>query len=242
MGISLVISGVDTKKLTAYRLHPTPIRIVRAGARREWMSATPNHFADRCLPLRIANQSGWWLLNPETFTASWTGEIGINAVAIKGTASHVTSHFGEGILTFHVPYLFDADNDPIWVKGPTNLPKDGISPLEGVVETGDNVATFTMNWIFTRPGSVTFEEGEPFAMIVPQPEIGFQSGYDCELVDIAEAPELEKGYHAWAASRGAFNGDPERKPTDWQKDYFRSRTQKIELRDFETGSRAARNR
>jgi hypothetical protein len=34
-----------------------PIRLVTALSFRTWMDATPNGFANRCLPLRIANQA-----------------------------------------------------------------------------------------------------------------------------------------------------------------------------------------
>jgi hypothetical protein len=47
------------------------------------------------------------------------------------------------------------------------MPKDGIAALEGLLETDWTVATFAMNWKFTRPGhAMRFEAGEPIAMIV----------------------------------------------------------------------------
>lgn len=52
-------------------------------------------------------------------------------------------------------------------SGVPNLAKDGIAPLEGVVETDWLSFTFTMNWIFTRPGRVRFEADEPFCFITP---------------------------------------------------------------------------
>ena len=41
--------------------------------RRDWMDETPSKFAYRCLPLTIANQTGWWVYNPVGFTAVWNG-------------------------------------------------------------------------------------------------------------------------------------------------------------------------
>src|SRR4051812_45121993 len=44
-------------KLIAYRVHTMPsMPIVPAPARRDWMDATHEKFAYRCLPLNIANQ------------------------------------------------------------------------------------------------------------------------------------------------------------------------------------------
>lgn len=49
---------------------------------------------------------------------------------------YVVSHFGAGVVTFTVPYLFRTPPSyNLHVRGPTNMPKDGIYPLEGIVET-----------------------------------------------------------------------------------------------------------
>ena len=40
-------------------------------------------FAYRCLPLAIANQVGWEIINPCTFTASWNGKDGLDAIKIR---------------------------------------------------------------------------------------------------------------------------------------------------------------
>ena len=52
-------------KIVAYRLpgHRRYPTIVPAAANREWMDVETNGWANRCLPLRIANQAGWFLLN-----------------------------------------------------------------------------------------------------------------------------------------------------------------------------------
>ena len=53
----------------------------------------------------------------------------------------------------------------MWAMGPPNHIKDGIQPLAGLVETDWLPFPFTMNWLFTRPGTVRFEKGEPFCFI-----------------------------------------------------------------------------
>ena len=56
------------------------------------------------------------------------------------------------------------------VKGPANHIKDGIQPLEGIVETDWLMSTFTMNWKLTRICEwVSFKKDEPFCMLVPLP-------------------------------------------------------------------------
>jgi hypothetical protein len=215
--------------LTAYRVSRNPVDITTAPIRRAWMDATSERFANRCLPLLIANQAGWWLLNQETFVARWDGGDQVSSVRVKydGVARYhdAASHFGYGIVTWRVPVLFRTP--PGWnllVRGPANLPKDGAWPLEGVVETDWAVASFTMNWKITRPDTdIEFRAGEPFAMIVPQ-----RRG-DLERFEPARAPldamPEQAEYRAWSESRFDFlvgreiaGADPD--APQWQRDYM----------------------
>src|SRR5579859_530129 len=166
-------------KLVCYETTADPIEIRPAGPEREWMDDSNHGFAYRCLPLAIANAHGWEILSPASFEAEWTGSNDLNGVKITplspfGDYPPVLSHFGEGVLTFHVSAVFRSDpRVNLWVTGPVNRPKHGICPLTGVVETDWAVASFTMNWKFTAPGiRVRFEKGEPFCFVFP-----IQRGY-----------------------------------------------------------------
>ena len=180
--------------LHAYSLVDNPLPIRPAVLRRAWMDTSINRFAYRCLPLAIANQMGWEILSPATFTAKWNGKNHANAIKIKfegEPSSLVDSHFGEGVLTFIHGYLFRtpaAHN--LWVKGPANSPKDGICALEGIVETDWAPFTFTMNWRFTRKRhKVRFEKGEPIATIFPYPR-QYAEEFNPSIQDIEENPQL----------------------------------------------------
>jgi hypothetical protein len=150
------------------------MRLARAEGARAWMESTDARFANRCLPMLIANQAGWMLLSEHAFTVTWDGGGGLDSVTIEPRSGPkpypAASHFGHGILTFSLPFLFKTSPGyNLLVRGPPNLPKDGIAPLEGLVETDWSPATFTVNWQLTRPDvPVTFEVGEPIAMLVPQ--------------------------------------------------------------------------
>ncbi len=50
---------------------------------RPWMDASPDRFAYRCLPMLIANQSGWLILNDISFEAKWNGESADDGVEIR---------------------------------------------------------------------------------------------------------------------------------------------------------------
>ena len=64
--------GIDTRFI-AYRVSDAPMRITAASPTRGWLDELPDRFGYRCLPLRIANQLGWCLLNSQGFRVRWTG-------------------------------------------------------------------------------------------------------------------------------------------------------------------------
>jgi hypothetical protein len=220
------------KKIVAYHLNRAlDMPIVRAPQERVWMEETRARFAYRCLPLMIANQHGWLILNSHKFKAIWQGTDEPEATTIKYAKGSTepypaVSHFGHGILTFSLPYLFRTPPGYNMIaRGPTNSPKDGIHPLDGVIETDWLSATFTMNWIFTRSQyPVVFERGEPICMIYPVKR-GEVEAFDAEVQDIADNPALKHYYDEWSAGRRQFNDDlkvpgSEAARQGWQKEYF----------------------
>jgi hypothetical protein len=137
------------------------------------------------------------------------------------------SHFGHGIVTWTIPYLLRTPPDyNLLVRGPSNWPKDGAHPLEGIVETDWSVATFTMNWILTRPNQpVVFEVDEPICMIVPQRR-GELESFHPRVVDIRTDTAIQSEYHAWTRSRQQFLKNlgvagSSAMRQGWQKHYFR---------------------
>jgi hypothetical protein len=243
----------DSPRLIAYPLYPNPaMRLVPATNDREWMTATNDQFAKRCLPLLIANQAGWFVLNSHHLRVTWDGGDRIEALQLEWLSGDppypAVSHFGHGILTWHLPYLFRTEPGyQLHVRGPANWPRDGIHALEGIVETDWSVATFTMNWKMTRTGHpVEFGVGEPVCVLAPtrvalleelQPEFG--------VLDQDEA--LAEGYRQWSTGRSRFNAQLKIPGSDatrrkWQREYFHGKTPsgkaarehrtKLRLREF----------
>jgi hypothetical protein len=223
----------DRAKLTAYGLPRKPFAIRPAPHERDWMDATSQRYAYRCLPLNIANAHGWELLCTQGFSAWWNGKPGLDAITITpDVAGEVPaiSHFGHGIVTFHVNAVFRTEPGyDLMVQGPINRPKDAIAPLSGVVETDWTPFTFTMNWQFTRANTVIrFEPGEVFCHLYPIKR-GDIERFDPEFRAIEDDPDLYAEFKAWSASRAGFlsdlkdpnsatNGDK------WQKHYYRGQT------------------
>lgn len=181
--------------------------IVPAPRSREWMLQTDKSFANRCLPLLMANESGWWLINQHGFTAVWSGGSSRDDLALtldedaprRGAPS---STFGSGIISWPLSCIFRTPREvDLLVRGPANLPKDGACALEGLVEADWMEVTFTMNWKLTRPDlPVRFERGEPFAMIVPQPRGDLES-YEPVMLSMIDAPELKSRVNEFIAAR-----------------------------------------
>ena len=244
-----------------FRADWTPF-IRPAAPKRGWMDSTPDAFAYRCLPLTMANGHGWEILAPCGFEAQWDGGPTTDAVRIvldPGTDDCFVpvSLFGGGVLTFHVEALIRTPPGwNLWVTGPPNSPKDGLGPLTGLIETDWSPYTFTMNWQFTRAGHrIRFERGEPFCFFFPV-ERGALERFDPSLVPLGEAPEVERKFEAWRASRLGLH---ERMATDrpaapsetWQKAYYRGadpdgtpgttdHQQKLRLKPFrDSGGRGA---
>ena len=241
----------EKMQITAYEVVEEPMVLQTAERTREWMTDTVDRFAYRCLPVAIANQVGWDVLCPVAFTAKWNGKEDLDAIQIKfhGEKSPlISSHFGSGVLTFTLGYLFrTTKSHNLWVKGPTNCPKDGIAPLEGLIETDWTPFSFTMNWKFTRKRhKVSFEKGEPICRILPYPRHYIRK-FDPQIQKLSQNPKLYEQYVEWRNSRMSFIDDLKDAESDaakekWQRTYMKGEHQagntfaghetKIQMKDF----------
>ncbi len=147
--------GKDERRIIAYETHPQDdMPVTPAPVERAWMDESLQRFAYRCLPLAIANRAGWVIRNPTTFVAVWNGGLTKNdtlvnfnpsesnfesyqayttitlnvpkpAEPLKPPDPRISSHFGSGVVTFSIPYLFRTPKGiNLWVKGPTNYIRD----------------------------------------------------------------------------------------------------------------------
>ena len=196
-------ASAPASRLTAYRVSASPVRL-RPGKRgRAWMDAHAGKHPYKCLPMPAANEFGWDLYLPFAVEVAWNGgirgeDLTVRSLDPKRSAEPwVVSNFNHGIVTFDTGYLFRTP--PGWcllVQGPPNAPNDGAAPLSGLVETDWVPYTFTMNWQLTRPGTIRFEDGEPFCRLVPvqvEPVRAMQP-----LVrSIEDDPELLEGLRAY---------------------------------------------
>jgi Family of unknown function (DUF6065) len=238
-------------ELVCYPLEPDPPAIEPARAAREWMDRTHQRYAYRCLPLSIANASGWEILAPIGFEASWSGGEDKAAIIVRSAEDPervkrlATSHFAHGILTLHTGYLFRTSPGwALWVRGAPNSAKRNLVPLDGVVETDWLDFPFTMNWRFTRAGTARFEKGEPFCFITPVPHAVIDR-IEPELRPLESDPELKAAFEARSESRASFNAglharDPDTVARGWQRHYMRGEDATGRQADFHLTKRRVR--
>jgi Family of unknown function (DUF6065) len=219
-----------SQRLTWYREAGPAPDVRPAPLQRDWMDATPEQYAYRCLPLNIANAQGWELLNISGFTATWDGGGLKTSIRIDFDEPQATpmamSHFGSGILTFSIRGLLRTPPGiDLFVTGPINRPKAGIHALTGVIETDWSEFGFTMNWLFLdKDRPVRFEKGEPFATIFPVPR-NLAEQLDPVIMDETANPELWRKHMAHRLSRADFIEslkveNSRAREKGWQRAYF----------------------
>ena len=233
----MIYQIVDDAMLKKNRTDGTGWEWGWADLQRDWMDASPNRFAYRCLPLSIVNQTGWWIKNPVGFTATWRG------VSLPGTidfqfdgapdtwSGWINNQFGGGIITWNTPFLFRTrpEGSRLLVCGPVNQFKTYAQPLTALIESDWMSMSFTMNWKVVLPNQpVRFDAGEPLFQAIP---LVSNVCSDLEAASVTyqrltDDPEVYQAYQAWNEGRRNFHvqkAKGEVKPDDWQKDYFHGR-------------------
>ncbi|HET6251271.1 MAG TPA: DUF6065 family protein [Tepidisphaeraceae bacterium] len=208
-----------------------------ASPQRQWMTQTQNKFAYRCLPLTIANQTGWWVYNPVGFSATWDGNPADGNIQFQFDAepelwsSWIGNQFGHGIITWNTPFLFRTKpaGSRLLIAGPANYFKHGIQPLTAIMESDWMIMSFTMNWKFTAPNlAIRFEAGEPIFQAIPlisNPCTDMESA-EVSYLRLADDPAVADEYARWNESRRGFHQQKAAgvaDADDWQKDYFKGR-------------------
>jgi hypothetical protein len=205
--------------------------------RRDWMDDTPGKYAYRCLPLTIANQTGWWVRNPVGFTAVWRGRRDPGSIDFLFDSNPalwsawVNNQFGQGVITWNTPFLFRTKppGSRLLITGPANSFKHAIQPLTAIIESDWISMSFTMNWKFTAPDvPVRFDLGEPLFQAIPLASnlcANLESA-SVTYMKLADDPEVDHSYRQWSEDRRRFHAQKARgevKPDGWQKDYFTGR-------------------
>ena len=73
-------------KLTCYTIDDKGLELVAGRPERQWMDDFDARHPYRCLPLVMANTTGWEILCPCSFTATWNGGPSESDIRIDGAA------------------------------------------------------------------------------------------------------------------------------------------------------------
>lgn len=217
-------------KLIAYVKDGFELDIHPANSKRAFMDGYHGGYAYGCLPMLLANQHGWEIRSPVSFTAIWNGGDNKDCLAIlvdgEDTGS-IKSHFGHGIFSFSLPVVFRTEPGfDLVITGPPNAPVDGATPLTGIVEADWLNAFTAMQWQMTCPNKVVrFRKGQPLCQIYPSRREDIES-FVPEIHRLSDDPALADYMGDWYSGRHAFNqalkdpDSPERK-MKWSGNYRR---------------------
>jgi hypothetical protein len=225
----------ETPFLDAFAIHQVAPPLLPGRLDRVWMDEFTDRQPYRCLPLSMANSSGWEITCPFPLDIEWNGGPEAKDIKLSSpqTGAHIeglaVSHFRRGIVTFHTGYIFKTP--PGWAVtcgGPPNWPKDGIYPLSGLIETDWLPFPFTMNWQMTRKGKVRFEKDEPFCFITLS-EHRRQEAVQPKIKAMAQDAKLTADYKLWTDSRSDFiarlaANEDSAVSDGWQRHYMKGQT------------------
>jgi hypothetical protein len=166
------------------------------------MDAEP--YSYQCLPLVMANQWGWQILCPTDVVVTWNGSRDRSGLWVRVDPRYesvIKSQFGNGIVTFSPPWLFQTPPGwDLYAKAPSNRWKPNCVALDGVIETWWLQYTFTLNWKLIEPGTVSFASGESLGQLVPVPHGTFRNARAVEF-PLTTLPETAAELQRWTAER-----------------------------------------
>ena len=189
----------------------------------------------RCLPLVIANQCGLGA----ALARRRSGRTGTAGPAKEDVEvrfdgppdNRIVSHFGSGVITFTVPFLFRTPPGiNLWVKGPAQLDqgrrpaarrggRDRLARVHVHDELEDDPGVRVGA---VREGRAVLHAGAGAARAGREPRAAARCRSTAN-------PELQAQYQTWEESRNGFltgltTRDPEAVKQGWQKDYFQGKT------------------
>lgn len=152
-------------KVRIVRTHQLAPEIRQGSVRRDWMDATYNKHAYRCLPLTEANTGGWEVILQQDLVVIWDGGNSVPRI-ISGDVydTRTIANCNKiGMVDFHVGWsVMPPEGYDVWLSGPPNYFVDGAVPLTANIPFWwPDEESFV--WKITKVGEpVVFPKGMPF--------------------------------------------------------------------------------
>jgi hypothetical protein len=172
--------------------------------KRDWF--TPHFY--KCLPLTIANQYGYVVKSEYDMTLEWNGGDTIydiscisseNEEVMKTLYPKISSHFGSGILTVNIPFIFrTSPGVNLMTINPPNYQLPGLTVMSGSVETDNLRYTFSINLKINLINTKIFiPKGYPLAAIIPVKRNFIESFTIVDLEDIFSSKLIDEEFTAY---------------------------------------------
>ena len=212
-----------------FKVEPLPMK-------RAWMNNVVGTNAYQCVPLNIANQSGWVVLNPAEFCATWDGGPTNDSLQVHyhedPKINYAMSHLHNGTLTIVPDFVIRTpEGISTLIRGVPNHPVPHITPLEAMVETDWLPFTFTYNFKFNLPGEVIFRKNDPLFSFFPIKRAEIEN-YTVTMKPISSDKDFSEEYFTYQNARNDLieNKGP------FQKFYAkgRSATRPYEIKNHQT--------
>lgn len=199
-------------KISLIRSSPFPFEIRQATVRRDWMDATYNKHAYRCLPVSEANVSGWEILLPHDVVFEWDGSTSVPRAIEGGTiARNLNGHEYEqnvvqqsiiGMATFCLGWIFKTPPGVhTWLTGSPNYFVDGAVPLSASLPSDWWPDEVNMSWVITKEKQrIVFPGGSPFAFFnFYRPSLLEEAQF--EVLDMWENADLMNSRQAYSDAK-----------------------------------------
>lgn len=140
-------------------------------AKRDWMEATFDKHAYRCLPVTLTNQLGWAISFPEDITFMWDGQISTSGEHVKVLAGekYVQTGRGQATVSFETGLVFRTpENYSLLTYNVPNMFMEGISPYTTIISSSFFEGPLPVAWKVTKPFvPITIKAGQPVAAVFP---------------------------------------------------------------------------
>ena len=181
------------------------------------MDATYNKHAYQCLPLTVANVTGWELILQQDVLVQWDGGNTVPRIleGEKFDDRPIAIPSIIGMMSFTTGWAFNTeDGYSTWISGSPNYFVDGAVPLTASIPSYWWPDEFNMNWQITKVGEpVLFPKGMPIMHFVIYPNTLLEST-EIVVENLWDKPQLMDARQSYGNAKSEKMRD---EPWTWMK-------------------------